>query len=113
MLCRSDTGRGLRTRARFTVVMKIDDEDALARAMFRDFQRVDDRRETTAPCKRRRDVVEPGFVDSIDDNCAGTERIPATDLDMWALPDAYGARDLAAAYALVKARLEQQRDRDS
>ena len=89
--------------------MEVDDEDALAGAMFRNFERVDDRRETAAPYQRRRDVVEPGFVDSIDDDCAGTEHVTAADFDVRALPDAHRAGDLAAAYAFVKACLEQQR----
>ena len=46
---------------------------------------------------------------SVDDDCAGAERVPAADLDVRALPDAHRADDLATADAVVKTTLEQHR----
>src|SRR6185503_10035290 len=81
LLCRDDARRGLRTRA-FAVVVEVDDENALAGAVLRDLDQIDERLEAATPRQSRRDVVEPCLVDLVDDDRAASEGIAAAHFDV-------------------------------
>jgi hypothetical protein len=50
--------------------VELDEIDVTSRPVLRDFEQIDDARETRAACERRSDVVELDLVQRVDDDAA-------------------------------------------
>src|SRR5882757_1400456 len=86
-----------------TNVVKPNQVDVLARAVFRDFQQIDHAGESGLARQLRRDVRESYGLDGVDFNLAVIHGVAASDRDVQALPDSDRAGDVARLDAVAKA----------
>lgn len=70
--------------------------------MLCDLEEIDDAHKPGLSRERGSDIGEGHFEDLCHENLAGRERVPATDLHVWPLPQADGGGDLAAANAIAE-----------
>ena len=70
--------------------------------MLGDLEEIDDAHEPRLPGELRRDVREGHLEDLRHEDLAGRERVPATDLHVWPLPQTDRGGDLAAANTVAE-----------
>lgn len=70
--------------------------------MLCDLEEIDDAHKPGLSRERGSDIGEGHFEDLCHENLAGRERVPATDLHVWSLPQADGGGDFAATNALAE-----------
>jgi len=67
-----------------------------------DLEEIDEADEPGLPRELGSDIGEGDLEDLRDENLAGRERVPATDLHMWSLPQPDGGGDFAATNAIAE-----------
>ena len=83
-------------------IPKLDDEDPSSRAVLRDLEEIDDAHEPRPLRELGGDIGEGDLEDLCHQNLTGRERVPATDLHVWSLPQADGRGDFAATNAIAE-----------
>jgi hypothetical protein len=74
----------------------------LTPAVFRDFQQVQNAKESRLARQFRSYIGEPDRLNRIDLNLAFFHTVPRADGDVGTRPDSYTASDFSAAYSLAK-----------
>jgi hypothetical protein len=91
------------TTRRFRIdVAELDDEHPTPHTVLGDLEEIHEADEAGPLGKLGRDIGEGDLEQSRDENLSGWERIAATDLHLWSLPQTNGGGDLATTDAITE-----------
>ena len=83
-------------------IPKLDDEDPSSGAVLCDLEEIDDAHKPGLPRELGCDIGQGDLEDLRHENLTGRERVPATDLYVWSLPQPDGGGDFTATNAIAE-----------